>query len=89
MSHVMCHVSRHMSYVTDKVVKLISGGSVITGPTPSSYRTFRSVLNKSQTGFPIVFSNTARLMGGSNFRDTILGIKSFIPFLHNKHRLVG
>ena len=55
--HVMCHVSHvtcHVSHVTchnffllfsDKVVKLIGGGSVINGPTLSSL--FTSGLNSA------------------------------------------
>ena len=38
---------------------------------------FGQYLKKSKNGFPIVFSNLARPMGGGNFRDTILVIQSF------------
>ena len=43
-SHVTCHVSHVTFFFLDKVVKLIGGGSVSTGPTPSSFYGLRLAL---------------------------------------------
>ena len=60
ISHVTCHVSRvkcHVSHVTKeekkerkkyKVVKLVSGGSVINGATPSSFECYNEIKGETK-----------------------------------------
>ena len=61
VSHVMCHISHFFSFLLNKVVKLIGGGSVIYGaypvkfsselcPTNSLHEPFHLAMMKHEAG---------------------------------------
>ena len=50
MSHVTCHGSFvNFFFFSDKMVELVGGGSVIKGPTPSSFSVFETFFSDTKT----------------------------------------